>query len=142
MAGFLRRDEDKLSAAMEAVDRDMGVKGRSLREFDTDRLRANLEIESNEMRASLAVLSADIERMVAVRNNREHALDIVETALEGLGEGEAVEVIKAVAADVTADIRPRPVTHHAGFTTTPKGKLHTSVEIVRTLTGDEIPEPA
>ena len=134
---MFKREKSDLSTAMEAVDRDMGVKGCSLREFDTDRLRANLEIESNEMRASLAVLSADIERMVAVRNNREHALDIVETALEGLGEGEAVEVIKAVAADVTADIRPRarPVTHHAGFTTTPKGKLHTSVDLAE-------PEPA
>ena len=120
-----------LSAAMEAVDRDMGVKGRSLREFDTDRLRANLEIERDEMRESLAVLNADIDRNVAIRDNRVQALAVVETALEGLGEGKAVEVIKAVA----ADIRPRPVTHHAGFTTTPKGKLHTSVDLAE-------PQPA
>ena len=132
---MFKREKSDLSAAMEAVDRDMGVKGRSLREFDTDRLRANLEIERDEMRESLAVLNADINRNVAIRDNRVQALAVVETALEGLGEGKAVEVIKAVAADVTADIRPRPVTHHAGFTTTPKGKLHTSVDLAE-------PEPA
>jgi len=130
------RNKSDLSAAMEAVDRDMSVTIRSLAEFDTDRLRENLSLERDSMRESLGILNVDIDRMIAWRDDRARALAVVETALEGLGEGEAVEVIKAVA----ADIRPRPVTHHAGFTTTPKGKSHTSVEFDNPPWAE--PEPA
>ena len=125
---MFKREKSDLSAAMEAVDRDMGVKGRSLREFDTDRLRANLEIERDEMQASLAILNADIDRNVAIRDNRVQALTVVETALYELGEGKAVETIKAVAADIVS-VKPK------NFTPTAKDKSHTSVEFAE-------PQPA
>ena len=107
---MLNNRKSDLSTAMDAVDRDMGVTIRSLDEFDTDRLRENLSLERDSMRESLAILSADIDRMIAWRDDRKMALDVVETALEGLGEGrvnsallKAVETTKAV----TAAIKPK-----------------------------------
>ena len=99
---FNNRKSD-LTTAMDAVDRDMGVTIRSLNEFDTDRLRENLSLERDSMRESLTILSADIDRMIAWRDDRARALAVVETALDGLGAGRDVEKIEAV----TAEIRPK-----------------------------------
>ena len=72
-------------------------------ELDTDKLRTNMEIYRDNMKASLAVIDESLAKMTERRDDRRKALAVAEIVLRELGDGKAVETIKAV----TAEIKPK-----------------------------------